>query len=121
MGSWTEYDPNTGITEICSFDEISGALTITKQEDCTALVDRNKELKRTRACDDGKRPEDIRLYCSIPVGVQYELLWKHGVDITKRDHWPRLFDLINKEYPDLKATDLTHSFRNGSRRVIVAS
>ena len=119
MGSWSEYDPNTGITEINEYDEINDVLHTTKVQDCTALVDHNRELKATRATDIGIK-KGLWLYCSIPVGVQYELLWKHGVDITQRDHWPRLFDLINKEYPDLKTTDKTHSFRNGSRKVIVA-
>lgn len=120
MGSWTDYDPSTGITEKCIYDEDTDALHIRKEQDCTALQDHNKELKATRATDIGIK-KDLWLYMSIPIGVQYELLWKHGVDITKRDHWPRLFDIVNKEYPDLKTTDKMHSFRNGSRRVIVGS
>lgn len=119
MGSWTDYDPNTGITEVCEYDELSDMLRTTKLQDCTALQDHNKELKRTRATDIGIK-KDMWLYMSIPIGVQYELLWKHGVNISKRDHWPRIFDLINKEYPDLKTTDKVHSFKSGSRRVIVA-
>lgn len=119
MGSWTDYDPTTGITEHCVLDEVTDALHIRKSQDCTALQDHNKELKATRATDVGIK-KDMWHYMSIPVGVQYELLWKHGIDITKRDHWPRLFDTINKEYPDLKTTDKMHSFRSGSRKIIVA-
>ncbi len=118
MKRWTDYDPNTDLTEVCEYDEDADRLVITKSQDCTNLVDRNKELKATRATDAGIK-KGLWLYCSIPMGVQYELLYKHGVDITKRDHWPRLFDLINKEYPDLKTTDKTHSLKGGSRRVIV--
>lgn len=118
MGSWTEYNPNTGITEHCYVDEMSGALYTRKEQDCTALQDRNKELKATRATDIGIK-KDLWHYCSVPVGVQYELLYKHGVDITKRDHWPRLFHLVNTEYPDLKTTDKVHEIRGGSRKIIV--
>jgi hypothetical protein len=117
MGSWREYDPTTGITEINEYDEESDVLTIHKIQDCTALQDHNKELKATRATDIGIK-KGLWHYCSIPIGVQYELLAKHGVDIRKRDHWPRMFDLINKEYPDLKTTDKTHAFRGGSRKII---
>lgn len=119
MGSWTEYDPQTGIVEKCSVDEMSGALYITKEQDCTALQDHNKELKRTGATDIGIK-KGLWHYCSIPIGVQYELLWKHGVDISNRDHWPRMFDLINTEYPDLKTTDKVHAFRSASRRIVAA-
>lgn len=118
MSTWTEYDPATGITEHCHFDETLNELTVHKTQDCTALIEENKEARRVRAFDDGKRPEDIRKYCSIPIGVQYELLSKHGVDITKRDHWPRLFYLINTEYSECKVTDLRHEFKNGSRKVV---
>lgn len=119
MGTWTEYDPATGIVESCAYDENSGALYISKTQDCTALVDHHKELKATRATDVGIK-KDLWHYMSIPMGVQYELLWKHGIDITKRDHWPRLFDIVNKDYPHLKTTDKVHAFRSGSRRIIAA-
>lgn len=119
MGNWQEYDPNTGIVEQCSYDGMEDALYVKKTQDCTALVDHNHELKATRATDIGIK-KGLWHYCSIPIGVQYELLWKHGVDITKRDHWPRLFDLINKEYPHLKTTDKIHAFRNGSQKIIAA-
>lgn len=120
MGSWTEVNPLTGITERNYYDELTDTLHTIKEQDCTAIVERNKELKRTQATDIGIR-KDLWHYASIPIGVQYELLAKHGVDICKRDHWPRLFDLINKEYPDLKTTDKTHSFKGGSRKIIVGS
>lgn len=116
MGSWTDYDPSTGIVEHCSFDEVTGALRIVKEQDCSALVERNKELKATGATTKG----DIWMHMSIPVGVQYELLWKHGVDITKKDHWPRLFYLIETEYPDLKTTDKKYFLKDGGRKVIVS-
>lgn len=116
MGSWTEFDPRTGITEKCAYDESTGALLISKTQDCSALVDRNKELKATRATTRG----DIWQQCSIPVGVQYELLWKHKVDITKREDWPRMFYLIETEYPDLKTTDKKFFLKNGGRKTIVS-
>lgn len=119
MAKWTEYDPNTGIYETSVVDEMTGQLTVHKAQDCTEAVDRLKAIANEGLADAGIK-KDLWHYCSIPMGVQYELLWKHGIDITKRDHWPRLFDTINKEYPHLKTTHKTHSFRNGSRKIYTA-
>jgi hypothetical protein len=117
MSTWTEFDPHTGITEHCFVDEINNTLTVTKTQDCTKVVDDLKEIKATRSADAAWTKNNFALHCSIPVGVQYELLSKHGVDILKRDHWPRLFYLIDTEYPYLKATD--KKIGGGSRKVIV--
>lgn len=119
MGTWSEFDPVTQVTNTYHVDDETGAITVHKSQDVTAVIEANKEARRVRHFDEGKRPDNIRKYCSIPIGIQYELMWKHGVDIRNRDHWPRMFHLINTEYTDCKVTDLTHEFKNGSRKVIV--
>lgn len=116
MNKWTEYNPENGIVETNEVDEMTGALITHKTQDCTGAVDYLKELANTGAKDGGIK-KDLWHYCSIPIGVQYEMLWKHGVDISKRDHWPRLFDLVNKEYPHLKTTHKVHAFKGGSSRI----
>lgn len=116
MGKWQEYNPETGIVETSYYDEMTDELVTVKEQDCTEAVDRLKSIANQGLADEGIK-KDMWHYCSIPTGVQYELLWKHGVDITKRDHWPRLFDLINKEYPHLKTTHKVHAFKRGSQKI----
>lgn len=119
MGKWTEYDPNTGVVETNYYDELTDELITTKTQDCTEAVDEFKAIANTGEADAGIK-KGVWKYMSIPIGVQYELLYKHGIDITNRDHWPRLFDVVNKEYPHCKLTHKVHAFRNGSRRIHIA-
>lgn len=116
MSKWTEYNPEYGIVETNYYDEVTDQLVTHKEQDCTGMVDHFKAMANEGVTDAGIKKE-LWHYCSIPVGVQYELLWKHGVDISKRDHWPRLFDLVNKEYPHLKTTHKVHAFKRGSQKI----
>lgn len=110
MSKWIEYDPDTGVTETNVADD-DGNVIVHKSQDVSGLLDHTAEARNTRATDQGIK-NGLWHYCSIPLAVQYEMLTKHGVNIHKREHWPRMFDLVNKHYPYLKTTDKVHAYRN---------
>ena len=111
MTKWVEYDPFTGVTETNHVDEDSGAVIVTKSQDVEPLLDHTQALRNAGATDSGIK-RGLWHYCSIPLTVQYEMLTKHGVNIHNRNHWPKVFDLVNKHYPYLKVTDKVHAYKN---------
>ena len=111
MNKWIEYDPHTGVTETNYADEETGNVIVRKEQDVAPLLDANASLRNSGATDVGIK-KGLWHYCSIPVPVQYEMLTKHGVNVQNRQHWPKVFDLVNKHYPYLKTTDKVHAFRN---------
>ena len=110
MSKWVEYDPWTGTTETNVADDDDGTITVHKEQDVTELLDRNADLRDTGAADNGIK-KGLWLYASIPLAVQYEMLTKHGINIHNKDHWPRMFELINTDYPYLKTTNKTHALK----------
>lgn len=114
MDRWTEYDPRTGIVETNEFDELTGRWTINKSADVEPVVEAAKAIANSRATDIGIK-KGLWSYCVVPQAVEYELLWKHGININNRGHWPRMFDLINRDYPYLKTTHKHHAMRGGGQ------
>ena len=91
-----------------------GSVTVHKMQDVEGLIDRNKELANSGATNIGIR-KGFWHYASIPLAVQYEMLIKHGVNVQNKNHYPRLFALINEHYPYLKTTTKHHSLRGGGK------
>jgi len=79
--------------------ELDGLLDLAKTERINGLADKTV---------DGKHNE-MRLYARIPTVIIYEMKFKHGVDIFNKDHFKRAVELINREYPALKCTDMHHA------------
>jgi len=107
MSTWTEYDPHQGLVERNRYDEDAKAFVVRKEQDVTALIDRNKELANTGATDLGIK-KGLWHYASVPLVVQYELLTKYGLNIHNKNHTDRIFQVINKDYPYLKTTSKVH-------------
>jgi hypothetical protein len=110
MSRWVDYNPHSGLTEVNDYDEETGILAVTKQQDVQDLVDATKAIANSGATDVGIK-KGLWHYCSIPLGVQYELLTKYGINIHDRNHWPRMFSVINADYPYLKTTHKKHEMR----------
>jgi hypothetical protein len=107
MKKWVEYDPATGVRETNYASDDDDKIIVRKEQDVQGLLDRNLELRNTRATDIGIK-KGLWHYASIPITVQYELL-KKGLSIHRRQDWRAIYDEINKNYPHLKTTDKTHS------------
>jgi hypothetical protein len=116
---WIEYDPNTGIKET-NIVQDDGTLIVRKEADVQELVDATKAIANSGATDIGIK-KGLWHYCSIPLAVQYEMLVKHGVNIQDRNHWPKVFDLVNQHYPYLKTTHKSHAFKGQGKVYRTAS
>lgn len=108
MSKWIEYDPFTGVKETTVVED--DKLIVHKEQDVTDLLDATQAIRNSGATDVGIK-KGLWHYCSIPLSVQYEMLVKHGVNVQDRNHWPKVFDLVNKHYPYLKTTDKIHAYR----------
>lgn len=107
MKKWTDYDPHTGLYTVDRAQDGDDLVHTTKLQDVEPLVERNKELINSGATDIGIK-KGLWHYMSIPLGVQYEILEKYGINVNNRNHWPALFRLVNEHYPYLKTTSKTH-------------
>lgn len=116
MQKWTEYNPHTGITEVNQASDFDDLVHVTKMQDVEPLVERNKSLANSGATDIGIK-KGLWHYMSIPLGVQYEILAKYGINVNNRNHWPALFRLVNEHYPHLKTTTKTHNMRGAGGKV----
>jgi hypothetical protein len=111
MTRWTEYDPFTQVRTTYDTSGEGSEIVVSKVGDVTEVVEATKAIANSGATDIGIK-KGLWHYCSIPQAVQYEMLTKHGVNIHDRNHWSKVFDLVNKEYPYLKTTTKTHAHRN---------
>lgn len=107
MPEFFSYDPLTGIRKLFDYDEPTQTVFIRSEQDVKPLLDRNAELRNTKACDDPKR--ELRLWATIPPVVQLELR-RRGLDIFSNDQAElrRCRQVIDREYPYLKTTDFKH-------------
>lgn len=65
--------------------------------------------ERINGLTDGGIKNDLWLYARIPPVVILEMRFKYGVDVFKKDHLKKAFQLINSEYPWLKCTEKRHT------------
>lgn len=114
MDKWIEYDPETGMRETNYFDTLSGRLAVTKEQDVEPLVEAAKAIANSGATDIGIK-KGLWHYASIPLSVQYKLLMEYGLNLHDRNHWPRIFDTINRDFPRLKTTRKTHRMKGGGQ------
>lgn len=111
---WTDYDPFTGVTEHNIADGETGLITVRKEMDVEPLLEATKAIANSGATDIGIK-KGLWHYCSIPLPVQYKLLAEYGINIHNQDHWPRMFDIINRDFPYLKTTHRHHAIKGGGQ------
>jgi hypothetical protein len=114
MSSWTDYDPFTGMVEHNVADELTGKVTVHKEMDVEPLLDATKAIANSGATDIGIK-KGLWHYCSIPLVVQYKLLNEYGINIHNQNHWPRMYDIINRDFPYLKTTHKHHAMKGGGQ------
>lgn len=90
---------------------VDGKLQVHYTQDVSPILDYTKRLRNDGLTDHGIK-NDLWHYAQIPPVVILEMRFKHGVDVFKRDHLKKAFELINREYPYLKTTEKTHWVRH---------
>ncbi len=108
MAAFVDYDPLRGVETWADGDD-SNRLQVHYRQDVEPLLDLTAR-ERNEGVNDKRN--NLTLYARIPAVVILELKNKYGVDIFKKDHLKRAFDLINSEYPRLKTTYKTHTVQS---------
>ena len=104
-----DVDPLTGLTTVFDWDETENRFRLGYKQDCSNVIDSNKEALLDTSRHRQEAKEEWAHYAKVPTIVQYEWLYKHGVDFAKKDHWPGVMRLLNSpDYKYLKRTTYYH-------------
>lgn len=102
-GRFFDYDPMTGAVETFDYDESSDIAIIHRSADVQPIIDANKEL--ANHSDGWSVDKDMRHAARIPVEVALIWLQRFGVCAWKKEHWPRVRQLLNDvEWQHLRAS-----------------
>lgn len=110
MPTFLDYDPLRGVEQWQDSTYGDNRLQIHYRQDVEPVLELAKTERINGLADKGIK-NDLWLYARIPPVVILEMKYKHGVDIFKKDHLKKAFDLINREYPHLKTTEKHHDLR----------
>jgi hypothetical protein len=107
-----DYDPLNREAVYFDYNEGAGKVTITHSQDITPVI----ELAQALAKDENRTKKGIKQdmwhYAKVPSTIIVEMKQKHGVDFFDKNDWPRVFKLLNTEYPYLKTTHKNHSIKH---------
>lgn len=104
-----DYDPFTGMTTTFDYDHVSDTTYVGREQNVSALLDRNKAMANDDFFTRDGWKRDWWLYASIPNIVIEKWRNEHGVDIFNRDHEKKVYSLLNQpEYKYLKTTSKFH-------------
>lgn len=111
MSKFLDFDPHRGLETRMSFH--TDELQIHHLQDVEPIMDL-ADIERSQGLADkqGKNHkwgEEVYLYARIPPVIIMEMKNKWGVDIFKRDHLKKAFEIINLHYPKFKTTEKTHA------------
>lgn len=113
MSRVLDIDPFTGIVETFSYDAGNDAITLTRTQDVTAILDRNKALQNDTSehwKDRSKGTEsgiDMRLGAIVPNIIIEKWMRDHGVNIFDKEHLTAARRLINdSDWRWLKTVDV---------------
>jgi len=108
--SFIEKNPDTGVSMYVDDNEGPG-MDIHYRQDVQPTIDYAKALRNDSLTDSGIK-RDLWHYASIPPVVIMKLRFEYGVDVFNRNHYPKLFQLLNSEFKYLKTTDLKHTMKH---------
>lgn len=111
MASFAEYNPLTGVEQWVDATPDDNRLQVQYRQDVEPVLEVCKAERNDGLTDYGIK-QDLWLYARIPPTVILKLRFEHGVDIFKRDHLKRAFEIINRDYPYLKTTEKKHFLKN---------
>lgn len=116
MAQFLDYDPIRGVEQLEDTTDVGGRgrLQIHYRQDVEPILDLAKYERNNGLADKhGKESgQDIYLYARIPPVIILKLKYEYGVDVFKRDHMKRAFEIINRDFPLLKCTDKTHNMKH---------
>lgn len=106
MAKFVDINESNGVATY--EDSYDGHIQLHYRQDVEPILEVAKTERINGLTDHGIK-QDMWLYARIPPVVILEMRFKYGVDIFKRDHLKKAFELINREYPYLKTTEKRHT------------
>jgi acyl-CoA thioesterase len=88
-----DFDPNTGVHTYHQYDEAEDKTYVSYEQDVEQILERNKRLANDATGPMG----DMCHVATIPTTVQLKWLIEYGVDLTNKDHMPRVKRLLNSD------------------------
>ena len=99
-----DYCPMTGVAEY--FEDTDEGFRLHYVQDAEPIIEANKAKQSMGRAYYAADP-DMWKVASIPIGVQYQWLINHGVDVMQREHWPAVKRLLNDpEWRYLKTAEV---------------
>lgn len=86
-----DYDPETGLKTTFRYDEETDSFALTYSQNVDAILDLNKADQ----ADSFEKRDDMWHAARIPLGVQYEWLCKHGINLWDPNHKAGVRRLLN--------------------------
>jgi hypothetical protein len=83
-----------------------------KQADLEPVLDWTRALRLASEYSKKGIKRDWWHYCHIPNIIVLKLKTEYGLDVYNKNHQKRVFEVINRDFPYLKATDGKHIPRN---------
>ena len=106
------YDPITGLYTYHSYDPVEDKTIISYETDTKAtetILDINQKIANEREFTTEGIKQGWWFYASIPVDLQIKWLIEDGIDVYKREHWPKVLAKINdRDYQKVKTTHGYH-------------
>ena len=100
-----DYNADTGVRQI--YEGTDDGFQIHISQDVTPILEQNKRLQNDWKSKSERSKSDFWQVAEIPIGVQYEWLINHGLDIYNKDHWPGVRKMLNSsDYRYLKTADI---------------
>ncbi len=109
MAKFVDLDQDTGVETLTDMDD--GKVQYHYRQDVSPLLDYTQRARNDGLTDHGIK-KDLWHYAQIPPVIILEMKFKHGVDVFKKDHLKKVFQLLNTEYPYLKMTNKTHTLHH---------
>ena len=97
LNQWTPVRQTAGYKVSVKVDPQDGKLLVNHQQDCTALVEHNREWQKQR--QTGLLPK----IGSIPCWAILKWREEHGVDVFNKNHMPAVLRLLSDpDYRDFR-------------------
>lgn len=107
MSKFLDYNHNRGTWYEYEYDAQEDKGIVSIKQDVEPVLDYAKEQRNSGAND---KAGDFSLYAVIPAHVEVALR-QRGINIYNDGQTKDLLKVINKEYPHLKTTNLTHAIK----------
>jgi len=110
MSQFLDYNESRGTWYTTDYNAHEDVLYINTHQDVDPVLERMK-WERNSGIGDANVKGNFWHYASIPAWVEIEIKQKYGFSIHDRNATKDLLRVINRDYPWLKTTNLTHEIK----------